>query len=37
LIGDIEVRDEYGDKKWNTSSYANSVALKFLKNLNKKA
>jgi hypothetical protein len=37
MIGDIEVTDEYGDKKWNTSTYANSIALKFLKNLNKKA
>jgi hypothetical protein len=34
-IGGLEVVDEWGDKKWNTYAYAEQIAKKYLKNLNK--
>jgi len=33
-IGGIEVIDQWGDKKWNTFSYAETIAKKYLKTLN---
>lgn len=34
-IAGIEVEDEYGDKKWNTYKYAESVAKEYINKLNK--
>lgn len=33
MIGNIEVKDKYGDNKWNTHEYAYEVAKEFLRKL----